>query len=212
MNYSYEIERFSATQNFMRVRYDSDGLPSIMRAFNPGTSVESELVALIESAAPGVIAEWTRIQALPSEVTEANLSVTSGSVIYTPPPAFTATEPPAYDEFTHRLESGVDGTNTQTWTVVALTAQEQADYLTQWRATTQVSMRQARLALLQQGLLANVDAAIAGMTEPDRTSISIEWEYAAVVDRSSPWMAGMAVALGLSETDMDNLFRLAQTL
>lgn len=73
---------------------------------------------------------------------------------------------------------------------------------------TVVPMRQARLALLQQNLLATVNAAIAAGSEADQ----ITWEYATEVDRNSPLVANMAAALNLTEQDLDNLFTLAATL
>lgn len=80
------------------------------------------------------------------------------------------------------------------------------------RAGMKVSMRQARLALNQSGLLSSVETAIASLPEPQKTTVSIEWEYAHVVDRMSPWMGDMAIALGMTEEEMDDLFRLAATL
>jgi len=75
-----------------------------------------------------------------------------------------------------------------------------------------VTMRQARLALLGIGKLAAVDAAIAGLPEPDRTAAQIEWEYSQEVQRDKPFVLMLAPALGLSEEDLDNLFVLASTL
>lgn len=71
-----------------------------------------------------------------------------------------------------------------------------------------VSMRQARLALLQFGLLATVDSAIAQGTEADK----IEWEYATEVNRDTPLVQNMKVGINLSESDLDNLFTLAASL
>lgn len=71
-----------------------------------------------------------------------------------------------------------------------------------------VSMRQARLAPLQYGLLATVDAAIASGSEADK----IEWGYATEVNRSDSLVQNLAIGLGLSETDLDNLFLLASSL
>lgn len=73
---------------------------------------------------------------------------------------------------------------------------------------TTVSMRQARLALLQAGHLATVDAAIASGGQADQ----IEWEYAATVERNSPLVSNMALALGLTEQALDDLFTLAASL
>ena len=71
-----------------------------------------------------------------------------------------------------------------------------------------VSMRQARLALLQQNLLSTVDAAIAAGNEADK----ITWEYATEVNRGDSLVANLAAGLGLTEADLDNLFTLAASL
>jgi hypothetical protein len=75
-----------------------------------------------------------------------------------------------------------------------------------------VTMRQARLALLQVGKYADVSTAIASMPEPQKTAATIEWEYASTVERSSAFVASMATALGLTEAEMDSLFVLAASL
>ena len=75
-----------------------------------------------------------------------------------------------------------------------------------------VTMRQARLALHQAGKLSLVDDAIALIPEPDKSLISIEWEYASTVDRMSPWVSTMGAALGLSDDELDQLFETARTL
>ena len=67
---------------------------------------------------------------------------------------------------------------------------------------TQVSMRQARLALLAADLLDDVEAMI---VQADR-AVQIEWEYATVVDRSSALVQAIGAALGLSEQHIDELF------
>lgn len=68
----------------------------------------------------------------------------------------------------------------------------------------QVSMRQARLALLSAGLLDQVDGAIA---DP---AARIEWEYAQIVKRDSPLIAGLTGGLGLTEAQVDDLFKAAE--
>lgn len=74
-----------------------------------------------------------------------------------------------------------------------------------------VTMRQARLALLDLDLLSSIDEAINAMPEPDKTKAKIEWEYAAVVERNSDWVSDLGQQLGLSDTQIDDLFRLAAT-
>lgn len=70
----------------------------------------------------------------------------------------------------------------------------------------EVTMRQARLALLAAGLLDDVEAAIT--TDADR----IEWEYAATVVRDSPLVTSLAAGLGLTEQELDSLFAQASVL
>ena len=76
-----------------------------------------------------------------------------------------------------------------------------------------VTMRQARLALLGIGLLDDVDAAIAAIPDPvQRKAAQIEWEYATVIERSSPLVQSLAAGLGLTAADIDDLLTLAATL
>lgn len=75
-----------------------------------------------------------------------------------------------------------------------------------------VSMRQARLALLDAGLLASVDAAVAAMPGVEGDAARIEWEYATTVDRHSPLVFGLTIALGLTEGQLTALFTQAATL
>lgn len=71
---------------------------------------------------------------------------------------------------------------------------------------TSVTMRQARLALLQAGLLSSVEAVIAGLPEPGRTEAQIEWEYAQEVRRDSPLVSMLCAALELDDAKLDALF------
>jgi len=80
------------------------------------------------------------------------------------------------------------------------------------RPRTSVTMRQARLALAQAGKLQLIEDAIALIPEPDKTKVSIEWQYGSFVERLSPWVGTMASALGMTDVEMDALFELAATL
>ena len=76
-----------------------------------------------------------------------------------------------------------------------------------------VTMRQARLALLGAGLLDDVDAAIAAITDPtQRKAAEIEWEYAQTVDRDSSFTQQLAAGLGLTSEQLDALFTQAAAL
>ena len=72
----------------------------------------------------------------------------------------------------------------------------------------QVTMRQARLALLAAGLLGAVETAIAGAG----AAAQIEWEYAQVVERNAGLVPAMATALGMTERQIDDLFIAAAAL
>jgi hypothetical protein len=71
-----------------------------------------------------------------------------------------------------------------------------------------VTIRQAKLALLQAELLDDVEAA---MTQADRAT-QIEWEYATEFRRDWPALIAMQPPLGLTDTQIDDLFKLAATL
>jgi hypothetical protein len=75
-----------------------------------------------------------------------------------------------------------------------------------------VTMRQARLALLQAGLLSNVTSAINALPSPQKEAASIEWEYSQTVERNRGFVLLLGAALGLTETQLDDLFILASTL
>ena len=72
----------------------------------------------------------------------------------------------------------------------------------------QVTMRQARLALLSAGLLDDVEMVI---TAAGRAA-QLEWEYAAVVDRSNPAVAAVQQQEALTDAQIDDLFREAAKL
>ena len=72
----------------------------------------------------------------------------------------------------------------------------------------QVTMRQARLALLSAGLLDDAELVIAAAGR----AAQLEWEYAAVVDRSGPVVAIVQQQKSLTDAQIDDLFREAAKL
>ncbi|HQU89610.1 MAG TPA: hypothetical protein PK620_13050 [Denitromonas sp.] len=70
---------------------------------------------------------------------------------------------------------------------------------------TVVTMRQARRALFQQGLLANVETAMQSAGQ----EALIDWEYAQTVEADSPLVGAMRDALGLTDDDVLGLFAIA---
>ena len=88
-----------------------------------------------------------------------------------------------------------------------------AGEMTARRAKLVVTMRQARRALLDAGLLDQVDAAIAAIADAtERRQAEIDWEYATTVERLWPWVQTLGAALGLSAEALDALFEQAATL
>ena len=71
---------------------------------------------------------------------------------------------------------------------------------------TQVSMRQARLALFQMGLLDGVEQYF---TTPEQR---IWWDYATIVEKTNPVVTDTIAALKLTENQVTELFELAVTL
>lgn len=77
---------------------------------------------------------------------------------------------------------------------------------------SEITMRQARLALLGAGKLASVSAAIISMPEPQKSKATIEWEYSSGVLRHNGFVSQLGTVLGLTEQQIDELFILASTL
>lgn len=80
-------------------------------------------------------------------------------------------------------------------------APEPVDFVPQ-----EVSRFQARAALMAAGLLAAADAAVEASDDP---FLQLAWKEAVAFPRTSPSIAALAPTLGLTEADVDNLFRAA---
>ena len=80
------------------------------------------------------------------------------------------------------------------------------------KVPNQVTMRQARIALLNAGLLDTTNAAIAGMLGPAGDKARIEWEFSQVVMRDWTLVAALMPTLGLTSAQVDQLFITAATL
>ena len=69
-----------------------------------------------------------------------------------------------------------------------------------------ITMRQARMMLLNEGLLDEVNLAI---TTPEQ---KIWWDYSTTVERNHPLVDAVLTALGKTETEIDDMFIAAATL
>jgi hypothetical protein len=70
----------------------------------------------------------------------------------------------------------------------------------------QVSMAQARLALIGAGLFSAIDAGLKALPEPQRTTALTAWEYAPTVSRNGSLVTTLAGQFGLTEKQLDDLF------
>jgi hypothetical protein len=93
-------------------------------------------------------------------------------------------------------------------TVEEQIAAHEAQKAAKRRATMACTPRQARLALASQGLYEAVQTSVAAVSDQAR----IEWEYATMIERTSPVIAEMQESLGMTDEQLDGLFDLAVTL
>ena len=75
-----------------------------------------------------------------------------------------------------------------------------------------ITLRQAKLALLNAGKLQDVINAIAALPEPQKTAAQIEFDYANDVERNSVLLGTIAAAIGLTAEELDQLFDSAKVL
>jgi hypothetical protein len=119
---------------------------------------------------------------------------------------------PEYNVDTQRVNEGepilINDAWTQTWVITNKSAEELNTELFNWRKRVKVSPLQMRRALRQQELVSAVTAYIAQQSEDTQDA----WEYAIEIRRNDPLIESAAAALGKTPAEIDDLFRLAQTL
>jgi hypothetical protein len=90
------------------------------------------------------------------------------------------------------------------------TAKEQYDELQaqeiRARLPSVATPRQIRLALLELGMLELVSNFIAGLEEPMKSKVMIEWEYSLEINKNSPIIQALSEQMGLTQEDLDNIF------
>ncbi|WP_062235898.1 hypothetical protein [Aureimonas sp. N4] len=118
-----------------------------------------------------------------------------------------ALEPPTYDPTTHMLTEGdpvlSGGVWRQTWAVVALPLPPVPE---------EVSRRQAKRALSDAGHLTAANAAIEAIPGKAGDDARIDWADAGYFRRDNPLILGIGSALGLTEAQIDDLFRAAAAI
>lgn len=76
----------------------------------------------------------------------------------------------------------------------------------------EVTMRQARLALLDAGLLDDVEAAVNAIPGIDGERARIEWNFSNTVKKNQPITQMLASVIGLTPQQIDDMFVLGVTL
>lgn len=85
--------------------------------------------------------------------------------------------------------------------------------LAQWRGSARVSRRQAKQALLLAGLLSGVQPAIDAIADDtDRAMAQIYWDDAQEFERTNAPLVGLGQSLGLTDEQIDDLFKQASEL
>lgn len=104
----------------------------------------------------------------------------------------------------------IDDAWTQLWTVRDGTPEELEAM--EPVVPAEVTMRQARLALLRIGKLDQVTPAIETLPDAQRDAARIEWEFSSTVVRNRPLVTMLGNALGLDDKALDQLFITAAEL
>lgn len=89
---------------------------------------------------------------------------------------------------------------------------EETEYNRQFIPKT-VSQRQLRTQLILSGFdLNDIQNAINGMSEPNKSIAQVAWDYAITFERESPLLICIANNLQLTTTEVDNIFLNASKL
>lgn len=128
MDYSYEILKYQPENLFIQVKYSADGKPDVLRNIVVRPFTQEEIDRQIDLNGQYAVKTWGYIDAvdpnMPAPPTTGTKTFAQKEVIFE--------TPPAYDEFTQKLEQTYTETDTQCingWNVLDMDAQEQADYL-----------------------------------------------------------------------------------
>lgn len=104
--------------------------------------------------------------------------------------------------------AGLDAAIRAAGGIAAYAPPDPAALLAAERATMRCSRFQARAAIHIAGLTGDVETAVAA-ADP---IVQIAWADASEFQRASPTIAALAAAIGLSDEDVDDLFRTAMTI
>lgn len=69
-----------------------------------------------------------------------------------------------------------------------------------------ITAKQMRRALLDNGYLEQIETIIAGLKEPHRSRLRVDWQNTTEFKRDDPTIAALAPLLGLTDRQLDRLF------
>lgn len=219
MRYKYELLKILPKNLWVQVKYTclepGDYEPIFKNFIVEGEFTEENITEMIKNYAHACKNLWQKMSENPEEVTFTNEVETE--LEYNPYDGkeFVQLDQPVFDPFTQYLEHTETITDTQVisgFEILEYSEEERIVVLNNWREAVGCSMRQARLALSQQGLLAQVESSINALPIEQKEKVLIEWEYGSRVERNSPWVNSLGPALGLTDLQLDELFKLALTL
>lgn len=75
-----------------------------------------------------------------------------------------------------------------------------------------VSPAQARIALIRAGLMQQVQQTLDAMPGAEGEEARARWEYGLALERNHPTTLALAEAIGLTQTQVDDLFRAAAAI
>lgn len=212
MRYTYKVQELSPKQEFMIVVYSADGYPDYTKTYNPREFTEEALRTLIEGQAWQVIEFWLRWENHPETAPmallegEAEGEPTELKDLSNPPPY---EEEPPYDYFTEKLVPDAIDWDKPTigWSVVPLTEAEKAEHLANWRVGVYITNAEFRTALFRADAIDRVEAGILGYSEEEEQLIRIQWEHAPFVYRNSELCLAVQAFTGMSDDEMDSIFK-----
>lgn len=91
---------------------------------------------------------------------------------------------------------------TRTYSVITITPEP----------ITEVPLWKLKCILTTRGMIDGINAAIASLSEPNKTFATIAWEYANTIVRTSSVVVLIQAALSLTDADVDGIFNDANAL
>lgn len=204
---TYEITKILPQQLRVQIKYSKEGFPDFWKNLVVEDFSEDNIHALAEGGADGAKRFYDAVESLPDEVQLSTTSGTAKEIVYA--------DRPEIDHSTQVIEISWTETDTQKIEVVTVrdkTALEIEQALNAKRGGKVITMRQARLYLNEENLLATVEQTIASLPEEQKSVVEIEWQHGSTVERLSSTVELLKGLLGWTEDQVDQMFDTAELL